>query len=43
MQMAYWRFAAMAATSTFNMYGVMYLNTYALELVYGARPALGWH
>ena len=31
MQMSYWRFAAMIATSTLVMYGLMYLNTYAFE------------
>lgn len=31
MQMSYWRFAAMIATSTVIMFGLMYLNTYALE------------
>ena len=34
MQMSYWRFAAMIATSTVVMYGLMYLNTYALEQVF---------
>jgi uncharacterized protein (DUF305 family) len=34
MQMSYWRFAAMIATSTVIMYGLMYLNTYALEHVF---------
>ncbi|MET3585038.1 uncharacterized protein (DUF305 family) [Pseudorhizobium tarimense] len=34
MGMSYWRFAAMIATSTVVMYGVMYLNTYALEHVF---------
>ena len=34
MGMSYWRFAAMIATSTVVMYGLMYLNTYALEHVY---------
>jgi uncharacterized protein (DUF305 family) len=34
MQMSYWRFAAMIATSTVVMYGLMYLNTYALEHVF---------
>ena len=33
MGMSYWRFAAMIATSTVVMYGLMYLNTYALEHV----------
>ncbi len=33
MQMSYWRFAAMIATSTLIMYGLMYLNTYAIEHV----------
>lgn len=34
MAMSYWRFAAMIATSTLIMYGLMYLNTYAYEHVY---------
>lgn len=34
MQMSYWRFAAMIATSTVVMYGLMYLNTYAFEQVF---------
>ena len=34
MEMSYWRFAAMIATSTVVMYGLMYLNTYALEHVF---------
>ena len=42
MKMSYWRFAAMVATSTVIMYGVMYLNTYALSMFYGVRPVLGW-
>ncbi|NZA26826.1 DUF305 domain-containing protein [Luteimonas sp. SJ-92] len=33
MQMSYWRFAAMIATSTLVMFGLMYLNTFALEHV----------
>lgn len=33
MQMSYWRFAAMIATSTVVMFGIMYLNTYAFEHV----------
>lgn len=32
--MSYWRFAAMIATSTVVMYGLMYLNTYRLEHVF---------
>jgi uncharacterized protein (DUF305 family) len=32
--MSYWRFAAMIATSTIIMYGLMYLNTYAIEHVF---------
>lgn len=32
--MSYWRFAAMIATSTVVMFGLMYLNTYAVEHVY---------
>jgi uncharacterized protein (DUF305 family) len=34
MRMSYWRFAAMIATSTVVMYGLMYLNTYAYEQVF---------
>lgn len=34
MQMSYWRFGAMIATSTVVMYGLMYLNTYAFEHVF---------
>lgn len=34
MHMSYWRFAAMIATSTVVMFGLMYLNTYALAHVY---------
>ena len=30
--MSYWRFAAMIATSTVVMFGLMYLNTYLLTL-----------
>ncbi len=33
MQMSYWRFAAMIATSTLVMFGLMYLNTYAFAHV----------
>ena len=32
--MGYGRFAAMIATSTVVMYGLMYLNTYALDHVW---------
>lgn len=32
--MTYWRFAAMIATSTVVMFGLMYLNSYALDHVY---------
>ncbi|TWI56547.1 protein of unknown function (DUF305) [Pseudomonas duriflava] len=31
MHMSYWRFAAMITTSTVVMFGLMYLNTYAIE------------
>lgn len=31
MHMSYWRFAAMIATSTVVMFGLMYLNTYSVE------------
>jgi hypothetical protein len=34
MQMSYWRFGAMIATSTVVMFGLMYLNTYALDHVF---------
>lgn len=34
MEMSYRRFAAMIATSTVAMYGLMYLNTYAFEHVF---------
>ena len=34
MQMSYWRFAAMIATSTVVMYGLMYLNTYSYAHVF---------
>jgi|TARA_Y100001949_G_scaffold176545_1_gene190278 uncharacterized protein (DUF305 family) len=32
--MSYWRFAAMIATSTVVMFGLMYLNTYAFEHIF---------
>jgi uncharacterized protein (DUF305 family) len=35
--MSYWRFAAMIATSTVTMYGLMYLNTYAYEHVFWSQ------
>lgn len=34
MKMSYGKFAAMVATSTVVMFGLMYLNTYALDHVY---------
>lgn len=34
MQMSYWRFAAMIATSTVVMFGLMYLNTYAIDHIW---------
>ncbi|MBU1316453.1 MAG: DUF305 domain-containing protein [Alphaproteobacteria bacterium] len=34
MESSYWRFAAMIATSTIVMYGLMFLNTYAFEHVF---------
>ncbi|MFC0676360.1 DUF305 domain-containing protein [Lysobacter korlensis] len=34
MQMSYWRFAAMIATSTVVMFGLMYLTTYAIDHVF---------
>lgn len=41
MHMSYWRFAAMIATSTLVMFGLMYLNTYALEHVLWSETR-GW-
>ena len=41
MQMSYWRFAAMIATSTVVMFVLMYLNTYALEQVFWSE-ARAW-
>lgn len=32
--MSYWRFAAMIATSTVVMFGLMYLNTYLISHVF---------
>lgn len=40
MEMSYWRFAAMIATSTVVMYGLMYLNTYAWEDVYWSETRM---
>jgi hypothetical protein len=40
MQMSYWRFAAMIATSTVVMYGLMYLNTYAIEHIFWSETRL---
>ena len=37
MQMSYWRFAAMIATSTVVMYGLMFLNVYAAEHVFWSQ------
>lgn len=34
MQMSYWRFAAMIATSTLVMFGLMYINTYIWDHVW---------
>ena len=34
MQMSYWRFAAMIATSTLVMFGLMYVHTYIWDHVY---------
>lgn len=34
MQMSYWRFAAMIATSTLVMFGLMYIHTYTWDHVY---------
>ncbi len=38
--MGYGRFAAMIATSTIIMYGLMYLNTYALDHVYFSQTRM---
>jgi len=38
--MSYLRFAAMIATSTVIMYGLMYLNTYALDHVFYSQTRL---
>jgi hypothetical protein len=35
--MSYGRFAAMIATSTLVMYGLMYLNTYAIDHVFWSQ------
>ena len=40
MQMSYWRFAAMIATSTLVMFGLMYLNTYVLDHVFFSETRL---
>lgn len=40
MHMSYWRFAAMIATSTTVMFGLMYLNTYAFEHVQWSETRL---
>ncbi len=37
MQMSYWRFAAMIATSTVVMFGLMYLNTYASDHLFWSQ------
>jgi len=37
MQMSYWRFAAMIATSTVVMFGLMYLNTYAFDHLFWSQ------
>jgi hypothetical protein len=34
MQMSYWRFAAMIATSTLVMFGLMYIHTYIWDHAY---------
>ena len=38
----YSKSAAMIATSTLVMFGVMYPNTYALDHVFSASLALSW-
>ncbi len=38
--MGYGRFAAMIATSTIVMYGLMYLNTYALDHVFFSQTRM---
>ena len=37
---AYWKFAAMIATSTLVMFGLMYLNTYAFDHVWFSETRL---
>ena len=38
--MSYWRFAGMIATSTLVMYGLMYLNTYAIDHVFFSQTRM---
>lgn len=40
MHMSYWRFAGMIVTSMVLMFGVMYLNTYALDHVFWSETRL---
>lgn len=38
--MSYWRFAAMIVTATIIMYGLMYLNVYALDHVFWSQTRM---
>jgi hypothetical protein len=40
--MSYFRFGVMIATATIVMYGLMYLNTYALDHVGLVKRGSGW-
>lgn len=40
--MSYVRFAAMIATSTVIMFGLMYLNTYAMGHLFFSQTQHGW-
>lgn len=42
MQMSYWRFAAMIATSTLVMFGLMYLKPTPSRMSAGAKHGFGW-
>jgi hypothetical protein len=40
MRVSYWRFGAMIVTATVVMYGLMYLNTYALDHVWFSQTRM---
>jgi hypothetical protein len=40
--MSYARFGAIIATSTVVMFGLMYLNTYAVDHVFYSQRVHGW-